>query len=293
MMTQSRMLIEERICFFGAGSMAEAVARGLIARAVIAPAHITFLNRSDQSKLEQLKQLYGTPGTNDPVEKEQVLRTSPIVILAMKPKDAAEALQQLGTLLSPQAMVVSMIAGLSIDTLRSLLNRPEQPVVRTMPNTSSSIGLGVTGVSFSDGLSKQQRRSARLLFEAVGTVVETEENKIDALTGISGSGPAYVYYMMEALIEAGVLGGLERGQAREMAVQTVLGAAQMVRQTGEEPADLRRKVTSPNGATQAAIEKLDESDFFGAVIRAAQRCSERSAEMGRELEQQLPNAGPN
>ncbi|WP_172250512.1 pyrroline-5-carboxylate reductase [Saccharibacillus deserti] len=287
-MTQTRMLIEDRLCFFGAGSMAEAVARGLIARAVIAPSQITFLNRSDTAKLQQLEQRYGTPGTNDPEEKERVLRTFPVVILAMKPKDAAEALQQLGTLIGPHTLVVSMIAGLSIATLRSLLNRPEQPVVRTMPNTSSSIGLGVTGVSFSDGLSEDQRRTARLLFEAVGTVIETEEDKIDALTGISGSGPAYVYYMMEALIEAAVLGGLTREQAREMTVQTVLGASQMVRQTGEEPAELRRKVTSPNGATQAAIAKLDESDFFGAVIRAAQRCAERSAEMGQDLENRLP-----
>lgn len=287
-MTQARMLIEDRVCFFGAGSMAEAVARGLIARAVISPGNITFLNRSDNSKLEELKIRYGTPGTNDPVEKENVLRTFPIVILAMKPKDAAEALEQLGKLIGPRTVIVSMIAGLSIRTLRILLGRPDQPVVRTMPNTSSGIGLGVTGVSYSEGLSDDQRRTARLLFESVGIVVETEEEKIDALTGISGSGPAYVYYMMEALIEAGKRGGLTADQARDMTIQTVLGAAQMVRQTGEEPAELRRKVTSPNGATQAAIAKLDESDFYGAVIRAAERCSERSAEMGRELEDKLP-----
>lgn len=289
-MTQTRMLIEDRICFFGAGSMAEAVARGLIARAVIAPNLITFLNRSDKARLEALTERYGTVGTNETSEKEEALRTSPIVILAMKPKDAAEALNQLGALVGPDTMVVSMIAGLSIATLRSLLGRPDQPVVRTMPNTSSSIGLGVTGISYSEGLSEQQRRTARVLFEAVGLVVETEENKIDNLTGISGSGPAYVYYMMEALIEAAKLGGLTDEQAREMTIQTVLGAAQMVRQTGEEPAELRRKVTSPNGATQAAIEKLDESDFYGAVVRAAQRCSERSAEMGRELEDKLPKS---
>lgn len=289
-MTQTRMLIEDRICFFGAGSMAEAVARGLIARAVIAPNLITFLNRSDKARLEALTERYGTVGTNEADEKEEALRTSPVVILAMKPKDATEALRQLGTLVGPDTLIVSMIAGLSIATLRSLLGRPDQPVVRTMPNTSSSIGLGVTGVSYSEGLSDEQRRTARVLFEAVGLVVETEENKIDNLTGISGSGPAYVYYMMEALIEAAKLGGLTDEQAREMTIQTVLGAAQMVRQTGEEPAELRRKVTSPNGATQAAIEKLDESDFYGAVVRAAQRCSERSAEMGRELEDKLPKS---
>ncbi|MDO3409661.1 pyrroline-5-carboxylate reductase [Saccharibacillus sp. CPCC 101409] len=288
-MTQTRMLIEDRICFYGAGSMAEAVARGLIARAVIAPTQITFLNRSDSGRLEDLKQRYGTAATNDPSEKLDALRSSPIVILAMKPKDAAEALNQLGALIGPRTLVVSMIAGLSIATMRKLLGREDQPIVRTMPNTSSTIGLGVTGLSYSEGLSDEHRRTARLLFEAVGTIVETDEDKIDPLTGISGSGPAYVYYLMEALIEAAELGGLTREQAREMTVQTVLGAAQMVRQTGEEPAELRRKVTSPNGATQAAIAKLDESDFRGAVIRAAQRCSERSAEMGRELEDKLGN----
>ncbi len=282
------MLIEEPICFFGAGSMAEAVARGLIARAVIAPDRITFLNRSDKARLDELAARYGTTGTNDPEAKDEALRASSVVILAMKPKDAAEALQQLGTLIGPQTLVVSMIAGLSIRTLRSLLGRPDQPVVRTMPNTSSSIGLGVTGISYSENLPEDRRHLARVLFEAVGLVVETEEDKIDNLTGISGSGPAYVYYMMEALIEAAKIGGMTGEQAREMTIQTVLGAAQMVRQTGEEPSELRRKVTSPNGATQAAIEKLDESDFYGAVIRAAQRCSERSAEMGRELEDKLP-----
>ncbi|OWA37169.1 pyrroline-5-carboxylate reductase [Saccharibacillus sp. O16] len=289
-MTQTRMLIDEQVCFFGAGSMAEAVARGLIARAVIAPERIVFLNRSSTARLEELNQRYGTLGANDSAAKEEALRTSPVVILAMKPKDAAEALQQLGTLIGPDTLVVSMIAGLSIETLRRLLGRSEQPVVRTMPNTSSSIGLGVTGISYSADLPENRRHLARILFEAVGLVVETEESKIDALTGISGSGPAYIYYMMEALIEAAKLGGMTDEQAREMTIQTVLGAAQMVRQTGEEPAELRRKVTSPNGATQAAIEKLDESDFYGAVIRAAQRCSERSAEMGKELEDKLPKS---
>ncbi|MCQ4085757.1 pyrroline-5-carboxylate reductase [Saccharibacillus sp. JS10] len=286
-MTSPSTQIQERICFFGAGSMAEAVARGLVEGSVVSPESITFLNRSDQAKLDGLKQRYGTPGTNDPAEKEQVLRDSSIVILAMKPKDAAEALNQLGTLIQPQTVVVSMIAGLSIATLRGLLGQPQQPIVRTMPNTSSGIGLGVTGMSYSEGLSSEQKQTSRLLFEAVGIVVETEESKIDALTGISGSGPAYVYYMMEALIEAAKLGGMTAEQARDMTIQTVLGAAEMVRQTGEEPAELRRKVTSPNGATQAAIAKLDESDFYGAVVRAAARCSERSAEMGQDLEKQV------
>ncbi|WP_310550088.1 pyrroline-5-carboxylate reductase [Paenibacillus glufosinatiresistens] len=282
----AKPLIKERIVFYGAGSMAEAIVRGLVARSVVASDQVVMLNRSGSDRLAELRSRYGVRATNDPVQKEEYLSSSPIIVLAMKPKDAAEALRKLGPILSGEQLILSVIAGLSIRTIQGLLGTA-QPVVRTMPNTSSSIGLGATGIAFSREVSEGQRQLALQIFKAVGTTTIIDEERMETLTGISGSGPAYIYYMMEAMIAAGIRGGLGKEQAAELTVQTVLGAARMVQQTGEEPAALRKKVTSPNGSTQAALEVLDQGDFYETVIAAVARCAERSREMGAALDAEL------
>ncbi|MNO29572.1 Pyrroline-5-carboxylate reductase [compost metagenome] len=279
-------LINHKIVFYGAGSMAEAIVRGMIARSVVDSGNIVMLNRSSSERLSELRSRYGVLGSNDPEQTTEYLRTAPVIVLAMKPKDAAEALRGLGPLLSPDQLVISVIAGMTIRTMQGLLGKP-QPVVRTMPNTSSSIGLGATGIAYSKEVDEQSRRTALNIFEAVGLTSVIDEERMETLTGISGSGPAYIYYMMEAMIAAGIRGGLPAEQSRELTVQTVLGAARMVQQTGEEPAALRKKVTSPNGSTQAALEVLEKGDFFETVISAVNRCAERSREMGAALEKEL------
>ncbi|CQR56826.1 pyrroline-5-carboxylate reductase [Paenibacillus sonchi] len=279
-------LLNHQIVFYGAGSMAEAIVRGMIARNVVESGNIVMLNRSSSERLSELRSRYGVLGSNDPEQKNEYLRTAPVIVLAMKPKDAAEALRSLGPLLSPDQLVISMIAGMTIRTMQGLLGK-SQPVVRTMPNTSSSIGLGATGIAYSKEVDEQSRRTALNIFEAVGLTSVIDEERMETLTGISGSGPAYIYYMMEAMIAAGIRGGLPAEQSRELTVQTVLGAARMVQQTGEEPAALRKKVTSPNGSTQAALEVLEKGDFFETVISAVNRCAERSREMGLALEKEL------
>ena len=279
-------LINHNIVFYGAGSMAEAIVRGMIARNVVESGNVVMLNRSSNERLAELRSRYGVQGSNDSEQKIGHLRTAPVIVLAMKPKDAAEALRMLGPLLSPDQLVISVVAGMTIRTMQGLLGTP-QPVVRTMPNTSSSIGLGATGIAFSKEVSEQSRRTALNIFEAVGLTAVIDEERMETLTGISGSGPAYIYYMMEAMIAAGIRGGLPLEQSRELTVQTVLGAARMVQQTGEEPAELRKKVTSPNGSTQAALEVLEQGNFFETVIAAVNRCAERSREMGVALEKEL------
>ncbi|UQZ32360.1 pyrroline-5-carboxylate reductase [Paenibacillus sp. PK3_47] len=282
----AKPLIDHKIVFYGAGSMAEAIVRGMINRNVVDSGNIVMLNRSSSERLAELRSRYGVVGCNDPEQKNDHLRNAPVIVLAMKPKDAAEALRSLGPLLSPDQLVISVIAGLTIRTMQGLLGTP-QPVVRTMPNTSSSIGLGATGIAFSKQVTEESRRTALNMFEAVGLTSVIDEERMETLTGISGSGPAYIYYMMEAMIAAGIRGGLSSQQSAELTVQTVLGAARMVQQTGEEPAALRKKVTSPNGSTQAAIEVLEKADFFESVIAAVNRCAERSREMGSALEKEL------
>ncbi|OBZ18719.1 pyrroline-5-carboxylate reductase [Bacillus sp. FJAT-27264] len=283
---QSIPLLNHEIVFYGAGSMAEAIVRGLINRNVVSSQNIIMLNRSSNERLAELRARYGVQVSNDPEQKNGYLRSAPVIVLAMKPKDTAEALRHLGPLLSPGQLVISVIAGMSIRTMQGLLGTP-QPVVRSMPNTSSSIGLGATGLAFSKEVDDDSRRLALNIFDAVGITTVIDEERMETLTGISGSGPAYIYYMMEAMIAAGIRGGLSSEQSAELTVQTVLGAARMVQQTGEEPAALRKKVTSPNGSTQAALEVLERGDFFETVIAAVNRCAECSREMGTALEKEL------
>ncbi|MFC4101011.1 pyrroline-5-carboxylate reductase [Paenibacillus xanthanilyticus] len=272
-----------RLCFYGAGSMAEAVVRGLINQELAEPSRIAMFNRSNAERLAELQSKYNVRVSSAPEDQLGMLRDADVIFLTMKPKDAAEALRKLGSIVRPNQVLVSVVAGLSLHTMELLLGQ-KMPIVRTMPNTSSTIGLGATGVSFSAACTESHRQIALTMFEAFGLTTVVEEAMLDAVTGLSGSGPAYIYYMMEAMMRAGEELGLSASASRDLTIQTVLGAAHMVKSTGETPADLRRKVTSPNGTTQAAIETMNQHEFTEGVIRAIKRASERAAEMGAEIE---------
>jgi pyrroline-5-carboxylate reductase len=275
-------LAQVRIAFVGAGSMAEAIFRGLIERNITKPEQIYVMNRSNQAKLDRIHGQYGVHAANDPATKESYIRQADVVVLCMKPKDVEMSFQDLKPLLSERQLLVSVIAGLSIAKMERMLDT-QMPIARTMPNTSSTIGLGATGISFSSTVNKSNRQLAVDMFEAVGIVSVVEESKLEIVTGVSGSGPAYVYYFMEALMKAAAQGGLTEEDARKLTVQTVLGAANMVQQTGENPAELRRKVTSPNGSTQAAIEALDGHQFSEGIVSAVFRSAQRAKEMGEQI----------
>lgn len=270
------------IAFYGAGSMAEAILRGLTETGVADAGRITVMNRQNADRLRELNDRYGVVPAIDPDSRDRALAEADVIVLGMKPKDAAQALLALKPALREDQILVSLIAGLSIGTMERLIGR-KQPIVRTMPNTSSTIGLGATGISFSEAVSAQGRELALAMFGAVGMATVVEEALLETVTAVSGSGPAYIYYMMEAMISAGVAQGLTPEAARELTVQTVRGAAEMVRQTGEAPAELRRKVTSPNGTTQAAIETLQRLGFAEAVGQAMARCAERAGELGAAI----------
>jgi pyrroline-5-carboxylate reductase len=270
------------LCFYGAGSIAEAILRGLVGAKLTNPNHITVLNRQNVDRLLQLERLYGIVPATTEASKKAALSSAEVIILGMKPKDSANAIKALQPFLRPEQLLVSAIAGLSISTIHQLLGRP-QPVARTMPNTSSTIGIGATGISYSESVTPEQRELTVAIFNAVGITTVVDEPLIEAVNGVSGSGPAYVYYLMEAMIDAGVQLGLTPEAAKELTVQTVRGAAEMVYSTGENPGDLRRKVTSPNGTTQAAIETLELFSFQEGMNKAILRCAERAREMGEEI----------
>jgi len=279
-------LAGRKLCFCGAGSMAEAIVRGLLAAGLSRPEDITMLNRSNADRLAELYARYRVNIAADEAAREQAMRGADILFLCMKPKDAAGALRRLSPFVRDGQLLISVIAGLSIDAIGKLVGR-RLPIARTMPNTSSTIGLGATGISFSGEVSDEQRETVLRMFEAVGVARVVDESLIDAVTALSGSGPAYLYYMMEAMTDAAVALGIPADTARELTVQTVLGAAKMVLETGEEPAVLRRKVTSPGGTTQAAIETFERLDFRRAVERAMRRAAERAAELGADLERSM------
>jgi pyrroline-5-carboxylate reductase len=270
------------LCFYGAGSMAEAILRGLVEAQLTDPKNITVMNRQNAERLLLLESRYGIVPATSEASKNAALSSADVIILGMKPKDAANAIKALQPFFRPEQLLVSVIAGLSISTIHQLLGR-SQPVARTMPNTSSTIGLGATGISYSESVNPDQRELALAMFNAVGITAVVDEPLIEAVNGVSGSGPAYVYYLMEAMIDAGVQLGLTPEAAKDLTVQTVRGAAQMVSSTGENPGDLRRKVTSPNGTTQAAIETLDQFAFQEGMNKAILRCAERAREMGEAI----------
>ncbi|HTG68224.1 MAG TPA: pyrroline-5-carboxylate reductase [Candidatus Udaeobacter sp.] len=275
-----------QLCFYGAGSMAEAIVRGLINEKLVEPKRISMLNRQNAERLTELNERYGVQTIVQGSNNEAYLRDADIIFLAMKPKDAAEAIASIKPLALPKQLFISVIAGLSISAIEQLLGG-KASVVRAMPNTSSTIGLGATGISYSENVTPQQRLLTEAIFNSVGINAVVDESLQQAVTGVSGSGPAYVYYFMESMIASATQLGLSEEAAKELVIQTVLGAAEMVRYTGEEPAELRRKVTSPNGTTQAAIEVMVENRFSETIIKAVKRSAERAGELGAAIERSI------
>lgn len=269
------MLENKRICFLGAGSMAEAIIAGLVAKELVSPQNITALNRGNRDRIEQLISKYGI----NEATKERAITTADIIVLAVKPKDIDSALSEYTHLTHKNQLFISVLAGISTDYLSSLLGH-EAPVIRAMPNTSATIGRSATGIASGKTASEGSIAIARQLFEAIGIVEEVEEEEIHGVTGLSGSGPAYIYYLVEAMEKAGQEIGLDQDVARRLILQTILGSVEMLLKSGESPESLRKKVTSPNGTTAAGIDILNQYNFDKAIGACIRRATERSQELG-------------
>lgn len=275
-------LSNQKVCFVGAGAMAEAILRGMLGKEVALPKQLFVTNRGNVERLGELAAKYGVVVPDETRSAEALIRGADIVVLAMKPAQVEAACERLAPWVSPRQLIVSVIAGVTISALSRRLGEG-LPIARTMPNTSSTIGRGATGLSFNGAASEEQRAAALSIFRAVGIVEVVDEEMLDVVTSVSGSGPAYIYYLMEAMIRSGVEGGLEESQAVRLTAETVIGAATMVKSTRQLPAELRRRVTSPHGTTHAAIEQLRERKFQESVAEAMRRCVERARELGETL----------
>jgi pyrroline-5-carboxylate reductase len=271
-------LHDVRIGFVGGGAMGEALAAGVLAAG--APAARVRAADPDPARRKHLEQALGIETTDD---NARIVEASDVVMLAVKPGRVAGALAALGGPGAPalaRPLWISIAAGIPITALARALP-PGARIVRAMPNTPALVRAGATAFVASPGCNAGDRALARALFESVGLAWEApSEALLDAVTGLSGSGPAYVFVFLEALSDAGVRMGLPREAASMLAAQTVLGAAKLAQETGRHPAALKDQVTSPGGTTIAGLERLEAHGFRAAVHEAVAAATRRSQELG-------------
>ncbi|MFV9509689.1 pyrroline-5-carboxylate reductase [Tepidibacillus sp. LV47] len=269
--------MEKNICFLGAGSIAEAMIAGLTKKQILDPSYISVINRSDKQKIERLIKKYGV---KQPVNKYQAISSADILILAVKPKDIWEVLQEIYPYSHSDQLILSVIAGVTTDLITEAIHH-NGPVIRAMPNTSAMVGLSATAIALGKYAKKQHSEIAQSILQAIGTVTVVKEKLLDAVTGLSGSGPAYLYYLVEAMENSAVELGIDHKTARELIIQTIIGAGYMLKETMEEPMILREKVTSPGGSTMAGLEVLKEFQFQKAIDQAIKKAALRSQELGK------------
>lgn len=260
----------------GVGNMGSALVRGVVRAGVISPQQVIV---SDPAP-GRARQLAEELGVKVAESNEQLAKASDHVLLAVKPWDAAPVLEEIQAHLDADQVVISIAAGVTLDAMRKALGEASPHLVRVMPNTPALVRTGMFAVTAPD-VPKEKVRGVLDLLQAAGRTVVVEEKLMDAATGLSGSGPAFVFVIIEALADGGVAAGLPRAAALEMAAQTVLGAAKLVLETGRHPGELKDAVTTPGGTTIAGLRALEEAGLRGALIEAVTAAAERSRELSR------------
>lgn len=261
-----------QITIIGAGKMGEALARGLLAADKVLPADLMLADVAS----ERVQALAAEFGARAETRNTAAVRTADIVVLAVKPKQVGEVCREIATTLPKDACVLSIAAGVPLHVISNALGRGDVPVARAMPNTPCLVGAGAFGISFGLAVSAEVRAAICDMLSPLGIVEEVPEALLDAVTGLSGSGPAYIALLIEALADGGVLMGLPRPQAQRLAAQTVFGTAKLILETGQHPAQVKDAVASPGGTTIAGLEALEAHGFRAAAIAAVRAAAERS-----------------
>jgi len=270
------MLQGKRLGFIGAGNMAEAIIRGVLASGKVSPGEI-MASDSNFERLNVIVEGFGIEGHNKNFE---VAKRADIIILAVKPQVMDKALAEIKDEISDEKLVVSIAAGINLGQLQSGLKKGSK-IVRVMPNTPALVLSGISAICPGKGVSEEDKKAVFAIFDAVGESVLLEnEGLMDAVTGLSGSGPAFVYTFIEALSDAGVKVGLPRDISIRLATQTVYGSAKVVKELERHPAELRDMVTSPGGTTIAGMGVLEEKGFRASIISAVEAATKRSRELG-------------
>jgi pyrroline-5-carboxylate reductase len=264
-----------KIAFVGSGAMGEAMIKGLVARGTVAASQIMASDPVEARRMQMASQ-YGVVTTDD---NAAAVRDAAVVVLSVKPQILPRVFGQVRGQIADDALVLSIIAGAPIAVLVEGLDHAR--VVRTMPNTPAQVGKGITVWTATPVVSDEQRSQARTILESLGEQIAVEDERyLDMATGLSGSGPGFVFLLLEALIDAGVQIGFSRADAQTLALQTVEGSVALMRESGLHPADLRNRVTSPAGTTAAGLYELEAAGVRAALARAVDAAYRRAQELG-------------
>jgi pyrroline-5-carboxylate reductase len=272
------MPLGKTIAFLGAGNMAEALIKGLLRAHVALPSEIIATDRRTE-RGDELSHKYGIR-----FEKENLaaVRAASIVVLSVKPQAMNRLLEEIKPGLDESKLVISIAAGVPIEAIERKVGHGVR-IIRTMPNTPALVGAGATALSAGEHATEADLAQAKALFEAIGLAVVVDEPLLDAVTGLSGSGPAYIFLIIEALSDGGVKAGLARDQALELAAQTVLGSAKLLIETGEHPGRLKDQVTSPGGTAIAGLHTLEAGGLRTTLMDAVEAATNRSRELGKKF----------
>lgn len=265
--------------FIGAGNMAEAIARGVLRAGIYQAGELLAADPS----AERRRMFSGELGIRAEVDSGIVAANSNVVLLAVKPQMMTAALEQIGPRLAPDTLIITIAAAITAGFIERAVGGEKHPtrVVRVMPNTPMLVGAGMTALAKGRHATEEDLALAERIFGAGSRTVRTTEDKIDIVTALSGSGPAYVFYLVEAMAAGGVKLGLSEADATLMARQTIIGAARLLEESKDAPGELRRKVTSPGGTTQAAIAAFEAGHFFELTAQAMAAAEKRAKELSK------------
>ena len=268
------MLKDKKIAVLGAGKLGEILIKGLLEAGVINIANVR-ITAGHQHRLDEMRERFNVAGS---LSNKIAAAAADIIILAVKPQTVPIVLSEIGDDLLPSQILISVAASVSAAFIEKHLTAPV-PVIRAMPNTPCLLKKGMTGIAAGKNASREHLELAKFIFDAVGRTIVADEKHMDAITGLSASGPAFIYIVIESLTEGGVKVGLPRDVATELAAQTVIGAGSMVLETSEHPAKLKDMVTTPAGCTIDGILELEEGGLRVTLIKAVVKATQRAKEL--------------
>lgn len=267
----------KKIGFIGCGNMAKAMIGGIVNSKLYSGKNVTVSNPSNAS-LQYVKEKFNVITTND---NNKVAENSDLIILSVKPNKYEHVIEKIRTCIKPGTVIVSIAAGVSIESIETWFEKNNLKIVRVMPNTPALVGEGMSALCRNKNVKDDEMEIVTNIFKSFGKVEIVTENMMDIVTAVSGSSPAFVYMFIEALADGAVLEGMPRDKAYKMAAQSVLGSAKMVMEAGKHPGQLKDEVCSPKGTTIESVYSLEKNGFRGNVIEAVKVCVDKSRAMGK------------
>ncbi|MFC1883234.1 pyrroline-5-carboxylate reductase [Thermodesulfobacteriota bacterium] len=266
----------EKIGFIGAGNMANAMVKGLLESNLYVKEQITVSDK-DIGAVNRFSEQFGVNGSR---RNTDLVGESSIIVLSIKPQNMKDVLYEIQGDIMDNHLIISIAAGIPLKMIHSNLKR-DIPLVRVMPNTPALIQKGISAIAAGEFATEEHLNTSRKIFDSVGETVTVDESMMDAVTALSGSGPGYVFRIMESMVEAGTKVGLERKIALDLVIQTFLGAAHLAKVSDESLSTLRERVTSPGGTTAAGLRVFEELDLEGTIVKAIKAANDRSIELGK------------